>query len=133
MDLTFITYLITAIVAISSTFSPIITTLINNKHQFKIKKLELEQKHYDDEIAFQKNIFNEYLHKAGLLYGSGFSTKALEEYGDAYAIALLYAPEEIRKPMIKANNFALKDPNWKCFLKEIEELAPKIQEHISKL
>ena len=125
--------LISAIVAASSVTAPIFTALINNKHQLKMKKLELEQKHYDDEVAFQKNIFNEYLHKAGLLYGSGFSTKALEEYGDAYAIALLYAPEEIRKLMIKANNFALKDPNWKCFLKEIEELAPKIQEHISKL
>lgn len=125
--------LISAIVAASSVTAPIFTTLINNKHQLKMKKLELEQKHYDDEVTFQKNIFNEYLHKAGLLYGSGFSKKALEEYGDAYAIALLYAPEEIRKLMIKANNFALKEPDWKFFLKEIEELAPKIQEHISKL
>lgn len=133
MNLSFISILITATVAISSTFSPIITTLINNKHQLKIKKLELEQKHYDDEIAFQKNIFNEYLHKAGLLYGSGFNKDALKQYGDAYAIALLYAPEEIRKLMIETNKLALEEKKPFTFISQIEELAPKIQEHISKL
>jgi len=42
-----LSFTITAIIALCALISPIATTLLNNRHQLKIKELELKQKHYE--------------------------------------------------------------------------------------
>ena len=48
-----ITWTITAIIAVSSFLSPIFVARINNKHQEKLRKLELEHDEYMRQLDLQ--------------------------------------------------------------------------------
>lgn len=124
---------ISAIIAIAAIISPILTAVINNIHQKNMKKLELKEKHYEETVSYQKEIFENYLSKTGNYIGSTFtSVNALMEYDDAYLVALLYAPNDLQILMKKANDI-IRLRKVPPALSAFEELIPKIQEHIQKL
>lgn len=124
---------ISAIIAVAAIISPILTAVINNLHQRTMKKLELEEKHYDKTVSYQKEIFENYLSKTGNYIGSRFTNvKALMEYDDAYLVALLYAPNDLQVLMKNAND-AIRSEIVPQALSAFEELIPKIQEHIQNL
>lgn len=95
---------LSVIIAIVALISPIITTIINNSHQRKMKELEMKQQHYEKSVSYQKGIFENYLRKAG----RNISTNCMNiqtdcDYNEAYLAALMYAPKELREDMILAN------------------------------
>ena len=49
-----ITWTITAIIAVSSFISPIFVAIINNKHQIKMRRLELEHDEYMRQLDLQQ-------------------------------------------------------------------------------
>ena len=51
-----ITWTITAIIAVSSFLSPIFVAIINNKHQTKMRKLELEHDEYMRQLDIQQQL-----------------------------------------------------------------------------
>lgn len=124
---------ISIIVAIAAIISPILTTVINNSHQKKMKKLELDQEHYEKSITYQKEIFESYLRRAGACIGSSCSIlDDLKSYKESYLAALLYAPDDLRELMKKTNK-SIESFNEDVATVEFEKLIPKIQEHINKL
>ncbi|MCM1286283.1 MAG: hypothetical protein NC213_08005 [Acetobacter sp.] len=124
---------ISAIIAVAAVISPILTAIINNAHQTKMKKLELKQEHYEKSVTYQINIFENYLRKAGKHIGSKFrSLEASQEYTNAYLVALLYAPKELQDSMKNANDcIENSDVASATFL--FEKITPKIKRHIDTL
>ena len=49
---------ITAIVAI---IAPVLIAIINNHHQYRLKKMELEQKSYEQSVLHKREIFEKFL------------------------------------------------------------------------
>lgn len=124
---------ISAIIAVVAVISPIFTAIINNSHQRKMKKIELAQLQYERDILHRKEIFEDYLRKAGNHIGTECaSVETSKEYNNAYLLALLYAPISLRHEMMSVNDFVKQDDSESAIF-EFEKLIPEIQEYIWQL
>lgn len=101
-----LTISISVIVALCAIISPILTSIINNQYQLKLKRIELTQQEYKETVLYHRNVYEKYLRYAGrCIYFS--DSDALKEYGESYYSALMYAPPDIRVDMIEANKLML--------------------------
>lgn len=119
-----LTISISVIVALCAIISPILTTIINNRYQTKIRRMEHLQQEQKDTVLYQRNIYENYLKHAGrcIYYAD---REALKDYGEYYYAALMYAPYDIHSDMIKANNLMLED--------KYDEASPLIEIIAAKL
>ena len=97
-----ITITISVIVALCAIVSPIFTAIINNHYQLKLKKIELEQREYEDHVLYERQIYETYLANAGRCINCQ-NLETEREYGASYLVALMHAPPEWREIMIKAD------------------------------
>lgn len=123
-----LTVTISVIIALCAIISPIFTAIINNRHQIKMKKLELKQKEYEDTVMYERNLYENYLKYAGrcIYYAD---SEALKDYGEYYFSALMYAPPGLQHEMIEANKLMLKD-DWDNAAVLIETLTSKIHDSL---
>lgn len=95
-----LTVIVSVILAFSSIISPIATTILNNHHQLKLKRLELKEKRYDESVVYQRKIFENYLRSAGkYAKSSNLDFTKSTEYGEYYFLAYMYAPSELQQQM----------------------------------
>lgn len=119
-----LTISISVIVALCAILSPILTAIINNRYQIKIKRMELSQQEYRDSVLYHRNVYENYLKHAGrCIYFA--DQEALKDYGEYYYSALMYAPHDLQSDMIKANWLMLEDKYDEASL-IIETIAAKI-------
>lgn len=98
-----LTITISVILAIAAIISPVITCLMNNRHQMKLKKLELETINHKENTIYKRDLFEKYL--ASLSENSyTHSLEARQNYSKYYPLALLYLPQNIREKMIYVDN-----------------------------
>lgn len=103
-----LTISISVIVALCAIISPILTTIINNRYQIEIKRIELSQQEYRESVLYYRNVYENYLKHAGrCIYFA--DQDAQKDYGEYYYSALMYAPQDIQTDMIKANNLMLEN------------------------
>lgn len=81
-----LTVTVSIIIALCAIISPILTAIINNHHQLKLRKLELREKQYENTIVYQRSIFENYLRASGKCITHA-NPDALREYGEYYLIA----------------------------------------------
>lgn len=119
-----LTVTISVIIALCAIISPTITSIINNRHQLKIKKLELQEKRNENTIFYQRTIFENYLKYSGECV-TYFDSQAFRQYGEYYLVALMYASDDIRDKMIEANAM-IRSNNFAGAQTIYEELAPML-------
>lgn len=119
-----LSFTITAIVALIALISPIITTLLNNRHQLKIRKLELEQKQSENSVLYKRNIFENYVSSLSKLTANP-TNESLSEYGKCYSLAYMYLPESIQGDMSKINGIVM-IRDWDSIPPLLENMIPKI-------
>ena len=111
---------ISAILALAAIISPLFTAMINNRHQLRLKKLDLKQQHIENTILYKRKIFECYLKYVGRCIN--FSDRdAQKDYGEYYFLALAYAPDDIRDLMVEINH-----QMSICHFNEATELLEKI-------
>lgn len=125
------TITISAIVAICAIISPVLTAIINNRHQFRIKKMELKQKEYEQSVLYKKNILESYLRHAGTCIVHS-SHDSLRDYGQYYLLALMYVPAPLAKKMTDVNN-DIRNYRWGDAIPKMETITIEIKELLSKL
>lgn len=126
-----LTVTVSVLIALCAIISPILTTIINNRHQTKIHKLNLEQKHFEDTVMYQRNIFEGYLKYAGKSI-SVDSRVSASEYGEYYLLALMYAPDEIQHDMTIIHR-SIMDCDSENAAMMLEQLVPKIHTMLQNL
>lgn len=116
--------------AVSSIVSPIFTTWLNNKHQFNLRKLEIEADRKKTDIQSRKDIYMGFLQYAGkyLYLGQAIALQELGEY--IYRLLPLVSPE-LREKLIQfdkavANN-RLEAHNL------LDDLIPDIKKELEEL
>ena len=119
-----LTITITAILAICAIVSPIFTNILNNRHQLKIKELELKQRNYENTIIYRRKIFENYLKYAGRCIAYS-DQSALKDYGEYYLLALLYAPDDLRQEMTIVHNL-MSEYHWKQATPLFENITSQI-------
>lgn len=126
---------ISAIIALAAVISPVITTVINNFHQLKIKKIELNQQHYEKTVLYQREIFENYLRETGKYVGSkGIDQNAAKEYSKTYLVAYLHAPKYLQEEMKRTNECITHTVKGDAnLIHNVEHLISKIQEYLQSL
>lgn len=125
------TITITVVIAISAIISPIITTLLNNHHLYKMRKLDDEAELRKTSYFYKRGIFEDYMRYTGQCVTHA-SADALENYGATYALALIYFPDELLDKIIDINA-ALNRHQWADALVKLNELSPELRKQLQKL
>lgn len=75
---------IVSVIAITSLVSPILVTYINNKHAEKIKLLEAENKNYENEKLYKRDLAEHFLKMLGMHLSDTLATQEdWQEYAKA--------------------------------------------------
>lgn len=119
-----LTITISVVIAVCAIISPIITTLLNNHHLYRMKKLDLKQESEKSSYFYKRGIYEEYLKLAGRCAANA-DNKALQEYGEIYLLALIYFPEDLRPELIRINGLLCKY-SFSEARTALDALAPKI-------
>lgn len=116
--------------AVSSIVSPIFTTWLNNKHQFNLRKLEIEADRRKTDIQSKKDIYMGFLQYAGkyLYLGQAVALQELGEY--IYRLLPLVSPD-LRNKLIEFNKLLATDRHTARRL--LEELTPDIKKELEEL
>ena len=101
-----LTFTITAIIALCSTISPILTAIINNRYLRKMKELELKHEAYKEALFYKREIYEEYLRQASSMIATHEETVMLA-YSKVYPLVLAYSTEEMHNDLINLNNFLM--------------------------
>lgn len=125
------TITITVVIAISAIISPIITTLLNNHHLYKMRKLDDETNLRKESYFYRRGIFEDYMRYTGQCIAHATS-ESLERYGAIYALALIYFPNELLDKIIDINADISKY-SWDKALVKLNELSPAIRTQLEKL
>ncbi len=119
-----LTISVTAILGIAAIVSPVLTTLLNNHHLFRIKKLELKQNEYEQTVLYKRNIFEQFLQ--GLSQLSQYqSEEHLALYSKYYPLAYMYLPSDVQKTLSELNLLIL-SRSWKEIGKYVDRLTTEI-------
>ena len=91
--------LVAMVVAICALISPILTAIFNNWHQRKMKQMEYDHQEREDQLKREREIYEGYIRAAGAAVQSG-TLDNLSEFGSHSALAMYYAPKELREDML---------------------------------
>ena len=131
MNLETISILITAVIAVCALFAPAITTVINNRFQLRIKKLELQQKHFEETTLYKKNIIENYLKYAGSCIAHA-NNENMSLYGEYYLLVLLYVPDELSTSISNINS-QMRKCKWESACVNFEKIVPQLKELLKEL
>jgi len=108
-----------------SAASPIITALINAKHDTNIRKLELDRERYKETALYKRDIFKnylKYLNASARMYELPENENLYSRY---YPLAYLYTPDDLRNEMAELNDLLDKE--------EYDKIIPRIEAITSKI
>lgn len=91
--------LVAMVVAFCSLFSPALTAYFNNRHQRKMKELEYAHQEREAQQKREREIYEGYIRAAGAAVQSE-TLDNLSEFGSHSALAMYYAPKELREDML---------------------------------
>ena len=97
------TVTVSIILAVAAIISPCITAFINNRHQFRMRKLELSFQEKHESYLHKREIYEKYLASVGKCI-SFADALAKQEYGEWYFRVLLVSSPDIHSQMMKAND-----------------------------
>lgn len=119
-----LTITISVVIAVCAIISPVITTLLNNHHLYRMKKLDLKQEAEKSSYFYKRGIYEEYLKCAGRCVANA-NSEAMQEYGKTYPLAIIYFPEDLRPELMRINNLICSYSMQEARA-ALDELAPKI-------
>lgn len=91
--------LVAMVVSICALISPILTAICNNWHQRKMKQMEYDHQEREDRLKREREIYEGYIRAAGAAVQSE-TLDNLSEFGSHSALAMYYAPKELREDML---------------------------------
>lgn len=116
-----LSFTITAIIALCALISPIVTTVLNNRHKLKIRKLELEHEICEHKIEYLRSVYNNYLKSTSKCIAYP-DEDSLREYGENYSISFAYFPPSTHE-LLKAINADITERNFDSANKNLEDLS----------
>lgn len=124
---------ITSVIAFVALISPVLTAIINNRYQIKIKRLELEEQRYNDNIKSQKELFEKYCQSLSqVVIHNVYKTETINEYAICYGKAILYMTNE-QVEHAKIINTLIEQRNLPEAYKLMNDHILEIKEQINKL
>lgn len=122
---------ISIVVAICAIISPILTAIINNHYQYKLRKLDDEKELRKTSAIYKRDVLENYLKYLGQCHVRA-TADSEANYGKYYFLAYLYAPSDVLPLMEEIDKHY---SNHDFYNKDIplETVAFKLREHINSL
>lgn len=117
-----LTITISVIVALCAIVSPVLTAIINNRHQYKMRELELRYVQEDENRKRIQRIYDDYLSAAGAVIRLK-SHDNRTQFGASANLAYCYAPEAAREKMRSFEWLLLVGENEKEKIDLLNEIA----------
>lgn len=117
---------ITAIIALCSTLSPILTALINNYYHYKMRKIDVRLEQEKELRFYQREVYENYLRYTSELLMYPGSETAHQKYGAVHALALAYFSDTYRTKLLEINSLIHKKKHDDALL-VFNELASDIR------
>lgn len=124
-----LSFTITAIIALISLISPILTTMINNWHDTKIKKLELQNRIYEQTVIYKRDIILSYLSSVGKCISYCEATD-LKDYGFYYARSIALITDDNTIELMQNLNQEIVKHSWDSASTIFHTLIPYIKNEI---
>lgn len=123
---------ISVILATCAIVVPLLTTILNNRHIRKMRKLELELEAKKQAYFYRRGIYEDYLKNTSRCISCG-NAETYGNYGESYSLALLYFPKELI-PELQSINLHIREAQYFSLVRnEFDNLAPKIRAILQKL
>ncbi len=121
----------TLIIALVAIVSPILTALINNLYQFKLRKLEIEQKNQEYIYNKKKEALSNYLSSMSRVVNNS-TLENIDEYALSYPIALLYVDNESSILMIEIDKL-INEYEWTASHLLLDKITLRIKEQLGSM
>ncbi len=125
-----LTITITVVIAICSIVSPVLTAIITNHYQYKIKRLEAKLANEQSTAFYKRGIYEDYLKYAGGC-SVNLTESSLRNYGEIYPLAMIYFPSELI-PQITQIHELIISKNHRDVGKILEQITPEIHTILQK-
>lgn len=112
---------------VGTVFSPIITSLIANRHQLKMRQLDIKQVNIDKYNNERFIAINNFIAKAGLCL-SYVNAESVQQFGEAFHVIYQYVPDSYW-PVLDEFYSSLISYNWD----KAKELYPGITHYLARL
>lgn len=114
----------TVVIAIAAVISPIFVAWINNRHQLKLRKLELEesykmkaieerQRSYERYVIEETKVLYEFLSSIGHV-SHYMNQSSIEHYGSLYPLVYARANSELKKLLVQFDSEILDSERFKA-------------------
>lgn len=123
--------LMPSITAITAILAPVLIAIINNHHQYRIKKMELEQKSYEQSVLHKREIFESFLSAFNKVCQLQ-TQEAVSEYSSCYSLVYIYLPKPVRDELGEIN-LLIKQNNWMEVIKYVDRISMDIAKELEKL
>lgn len=126
-------WIITTCIAIIAFISPIVTTVINNHHQIKLKQLEydFELRKYNND--YQISALQDYLSVTSRVIINSNEIVDLSDYSSKYSIAITIIDDDELLSLMKKLNSKLIYGNTDGTYTLYEEILPKVKKCIKRI
>lgn len=126
-------WIITTSIAIMAFLSPIVTTLINNHHQIKMKKLEYSHELHKQNIELRISALQNYLLMTSTVIANANDFIDLTDYAPSYAKATTLIDDDELLALMKELNDQIMNGNTHDKSKIFEKILPKIKNCIKSI
>lgn len=97
-----LTITVSVILALCAIIVPCVTTWINNRHQLKMRTLEIKLQEKKESSFYQRSIYENYL-KNTMRCIHCDNQESMHLYDESYALALIYFPAKFTDSLIQIN------------------------------
>lgn len=119
---------LTILIAVCAILSPVITAVVNNKHQKIMKELEYKQAEHAEKEQHIQQIYEGYIRETGACIRVLTGEQATK-YGECLGLILYYVPDDIRKEILQLDTelFA-HNSDSKITVSHLEKIAVKLRQ-----
>lgn len=115
--------IILVVLSLIAALTPSITVWLNNRHQLKIKELELKERILMNDILYKRKIVKKYLVYVGLFLDNSADNNISHKYHEYYSLMYSIIPKEYIPVLEDIHHFAVSRDRLNTY-SALEELAP---------
>ena len=125
------TFSVSAILACAAVIAPVLTAIINNWHNRRMRKMELKHEIYKETVVYQRKLIETYLQKTAKCIETNTDDQT-NDYAESFGAVSLYLPDDLRESVIALDK-SIYENDWDAAHDKFIQLLPELTTRLQKL